>query len=211
MAIISTTEFKTFKNLSGSTYDTLIGLLIGAAQAEAERWCGRLFDSGSQTDTLNGSGSNILFLTRTPITAFTSLSVVASDGTSTAIDSTDYRYDATTGELRLIPESYGRIVQDDFGTVVNEQWGYGRAFPPGFRNIVAVYTGGYSSGTMPLDLKHAMYRYVDAMFQAFKDGGNEGLQYQSEDLGDYSYTKASATAMFDQFKALFKPYRGVTL
>ena len=207
MAIITTAEFKTFKGISASTWDTLIGMLIAAAQDEAERWCGRLFDEVADfNEPLSGNGSNKLFLSRTPVSDFSALYAIDDSGTQTLIDSGSYRW-TFDGTIVLLPESFGRVSSDQFGIVTDTRWGNQAVFTEGIENYSATYTGGYASGDMPPALKLSMYRYVDTLFQAYKSGGGEGLAYTSERLGDYSYTKAKAGEVFEQFRSLFATFK----
>ena len=210
MGIISTTEFKTFKGISGSTYDALIGTLIASAQAEVERYTGRNFDADSGVNEyISGDGTNRLFTKNFPITSVAQISIVDDSGSESVLDSSAYRANLETGEIVLLPDRTGRISRDAYGIVDCQDWSSPSVWPEGFRNINVEYSYGYDDGLNPPpdDLKFAMYRYVDALFQQFKDGGSESLQFQSETLVDYTYNRGNAASIFETFRHLFNAFK----
>lgn len=195
MAIISTTEYKAWRSISASTYDTILGVLIPAAQAALERYCERVFDSATFTDEAHdGNGSEWIIAKNTPITTMTSVETLDNNGTATVVASTDYRHDPLSGRIFRLGAGRGRIVRDSWGDIAYPEFGVQPCWPEGFQNILVTYVGGYSSQTMPTDLKLLMYKLVDALFFEVKDGitGNDPL-VSSEKLGDYSYTRATKT------------------
>jgi uncharacterized phiE125 gp8 family phage protein len=223
VAIISTAEFKTFRGISASTYDTLIGLLIGAAQAQAERYCDRTFDTATFTEKYNSSGTNTVVLRNTPITSITSVSLITPDGDTAAIDSSAYTVQLDSGVVKLASNLYGWTVIEDMDAS-ERRWGDLPGFPMGHQNIQVVYVGGYASNAMPSDLKMAMYLYVGLTFenalQAYTSSGTGGLgTFKSQTLGDWSYTLAGdggtitdslgrlVTIEFVKFQNWFNPFR----
>jgi hypothetical protein len=147
--------------------------LITAASRAVERYCDRTFASGTVTDTIDGDNSPRVFLSRPPITSITSVTVNGSALDNTYGDAWSFNPD--TGELL---RGDGK---DDprFAT-----W-----FPRGFRNVVVVFVGGYSS--IPEDVKEATIETVKHMHDLAKKTG----VYQSEAIGDYSYTLADPTRL----------------
>lgn len=205
MAVITTAQFKTYAGITVTTWDTLLGVLIPACQAEVESYCNRLFDTATYTETFDGDNSGQLQLSNYPITSITSVSYVGPDGTTVAMPSTSYRYEANTGLLTLVPVSYSKsTAYDTMGNPLNE-WTYGPRYNRGFQNYRVVYVGGYSS--MPADLQLAMYEYVASKFNPIKNGATADTNLLSESIGDYSYTRKDDTQLGDNVTRLFRTWR----
>ena len=185
MAIISRSEYKTYAGITDTSLDTVIDNAILSAQADLESYCGCAFDSATYTaEKYDGTGTPYLTLKNVPVTALTTVGIVY-DGTTTDLDSGDYRFDAVTGRVARIDASYGRVAVDDFGEIVSRQWSWWPKFPRGFRNVSVTYTAGYSAQTMPADLKQIMYEFVDAILARRRADPT----LQSETLGAYTYTR----------------------
>lgn len=212
MAIISTAEFKTYKTISVSTYDTLIGVLIAAAQEQVEDFCGRVFDTATFTEYASGDTSETIQLRNYPVASITSLAYVDNAGTATStFASTDFTFDPVTGLLRLAPVVNGRVVSDGFEDHTSVAYGPFPNFNQGFRNLKIVYVGGYGSNpayaAMPAGLKLAMYQFVDELFLAVKDGNAANGLFKSETLDAYSYDKGEVAETFSRFYQRFARYR----
>lgn len=168
-------------------------MLIPAVQAALERYCERTFDSTAYTDeAYDGTGSEWIVTKQVPITTLTSVETQDNNGVVTAVATTDYRMESTSGRIFRLGASRGRITRDSFGELSYPEFGVSPSWPAGFQNILVTYTAGYTSGSMPADLKLLMYRLVDAAFYEVKDGGYDPTM-ESEKLGDYSYTRAMKT------------------
>lgn len=191
MAVITVANYKTFKGISASTYDAILATIIAGAQSRAERFCGRLFDTATFTEKYSGNGSEILLLKNFPITSITSIT----ERDRGAYASTEYTFDADSGEVRLLGTSEGRFPADEYGEVGANQFGVSPCFPVGFRNLTVVYVGAYGSGAtaVPADLTLAMLQFVDYLFAPVKDGAIPDTSLKSETLGDYSYTRGDAS------------------
>lgn len=212
MAIISTQNFKDYRGITASTWDTLIGTLITNAQAQAERYCRRTFDTATFTETYDGSGAGVLILRNAPITSITSVSALSrnSDGTETAsaLSAGTYRFDADSGELFLVPRGLVKSFAFDSLGSPSPTWSRGASFTEGFQNYRVVYVGGYGgSYSMPADLKQAMYEMVDELFTPIYLGQGDSKQYQSETLGDYSYSRKAPEEYSALWKARLEPFR----
>lgn len=207
MAIISASDWKSYKGISASTYDTQLAVVIPAAQSAVEQWCGRVFDSATFTEKHNGNGWHRIVLKNAPITALTSITVVGPDGTSETVDSTTYTYEAETGIIGFQPASEGVLSVDEWGeSETDGAWDVSPKFSGGFQNISVVYTGGYSSGTMPAGLKLAMYQYVDVLMSQAVGGVGAGA-FKSERLGDYDYERMVGEESDALMVRLFGPWR----
>lgn len=211
MAIITTAEFKTWRGITTTDYDTLLGVLIPGAQKNVENWTGRTFDAATFTEYHDGNGSEMLFLHNPPVNSITSIAYVDSAGTATStFDSTDYAFDNDTGEVRLFDAVRGVVTTDDFGLVTDSPGVYPR-FVEGWRNVKVVYVGGYAAidayATMDLALKQAVYEYVNELFNASKDAAGDSTQFQSERLGDYQYARRTPEEVESAFRSRFMQFR----
>jgi hypothetical protein len=205
MAVISTAEYKAYSGITAATWDTLIGTLIANAQAQAERYCARSFDTATFTEMHNGGGTGFLLLKNAPITSITSVKHVATDGTKTTIESTRYKFDAATGELYLVPRGLAKTTSYDGLGVPFSNWTRGSGFVEGFQNYEVIYVGGYA--TAPSDLKQALFEMVDEMFRPIQMGTGDSKQYQSESLGDYSYSRAAVGDYRSIWQARLQPFK----
>lgn len=217
MAIITAAQYKTFKGISVTTYDAQLAVVIPAAQSDAERFCGRLFDTATYTETFSGDGSGFYLLKNAPITSITSLSYLTrnADGTetATALSVQSYRFDADTGELYLVPRgrAWGTF-SDQLGAPYVSGNFTSPSFSSNFGNYRVVYVGGYSS--MPADLQLAMYQYVDHLMALALASPGSPSNLTGETLGDYSYSrKADSESLGSSsiLQRLFGKFRRATL
>lgn len=204
MAIASTSDYKTYAGISGSTYDTRIGVLLTAAQSMMEEYCGRAFESASYVEYIDGCGSDVLIVKNPPITALTYIKVHLTPGDSpTAVDTSLYTYSTdSTGIIRYEPTTTARFAVDSYRDIQGDGFGIYPKFPKGFRSVEVSYTGGYTSGTMPAGVKLALYKIVDSLFAQTR----ADMSLNSETLGSYSYSRGGAQAFDDTMKVLLKPW-----
>lgn len=208
--LITATEYKTYAGISGSGFDTVIGVLIDVVSEQIRIWCGRDrttgFESGTKTEYYDGNDGAEIILKEWPVTALTSVDFVQDDGSLDSQTTTDFRYQASNGRFAYIGSLRGRFVEDQWGSVY-AGFGDTPAFPAGMQNIKVVYTGGFS--TIPDAIKYAAYRAIDIAFARRR----KDLTIQSESLGGYSYSRAQASpdvsyAMLDrEVIGLLAPFR----
>jgi hypothetical protein len=206
LAIITTANYKTYKGISASTYDGQLDVIIPAAQSAVEQWCGRVFDSASYTEKVNGNDWHRIVVKNAPITALTSITLIGPDGTSEVLDSSTYTFEAETGIIGFQPASEGVLSVNEWGESDSDGWDVSPKFSDGFQNLSVVYTGGYSAGTMPAGLKLAMYQYVDVLMAQAVAGVGTGA-FKSERLGDYNYERMTGEESEALMVRLFGPWR----
>ena len=203
--LVSTAEYKTWRGITGSSQDTLIAFLLGMSSAYVRRACGRNltngFESATRTETYSGTDETTIQLQEWPITSVTSVTQLFAGGSTQALDSTTYRFNADTGILSRIDAVRGRFAS--FGTdgaTVAGTWRPEPMFADGFFNFSVVYVGGYS--TIPADLHQAVCQLTDILYV----GRGRDPSLKSESLGQYSWTAADA-AQINQIKMdLIRPY-----
>ena len=159
-------------NLLNQVGTTLCGELLEAASDWVKLYTGKDFTSTVYAETYDGQGTSVMFLNQIPVTDIASVVIDDQDGTSTTtLDNTDddvFLYDGETGEVRFHPNA-------------SEDYAY---FPSGFRNIVVNYTAGYAA--IPEAINEAICQVAMALYRMGSSAQNPA--FQSEKMGDYSYT-----------------------
>jgi len=203
LAIITTTEYKTYAGISGSTYDAQLDVLIPALQDELERLTGRLFDTGTYTEYVDGSDSPTVSVNNYPVTSVTSVQLIdRAETVQYTYEATGYKIEASSGLIsRQTGGMWGTGGCDSWWAPLPYPMTFNRApvFPDGWRNIKIVYVGGYASNAMPAALKKLMY---DATATAFAQIGVD-LSMKSETLGHYKYDRGTVGGAVGNVWALF--------
>jgi len=151
--------------------------LITAGSEYIERYCNRVFASAVITDEVhNGYGFNSMFVRNPPITTLTQIEIISaysSTGSDTydTHEATKFLYDEQTGEINWKPGIW-------FGDTT------GGVFPKGFQNVMATYTGGYSS--VPEAVQLLCAEFVIEMYDSTLS--SDGID--KEKLGDYFYSRS---------------------
>lgn len=148
--------------------------LVQIATDTIQRYCGRVFAVETVSERLAGKGVSTLRLARRPIVSVESVLI----GTQ-AIPAEDFYIDADQGWLTLErgcwPESadHVRMIEDIAISRLNPR-----------ANITVQYTAGYNP--IPFDLQDACMSLCRAV--------NSGVDrsYQSQSIGDWSYTLGSS-------------------
>lgn len=208
MAIASTAEYKTYAGISGSTDDTVLGVLITCANDLITRYCNRSgFDSATYTERYDcGPGQATFTVRAPPITSITSIKRLVGTNDSVTLDSDTYTFDAASGIVYL----WGAAGYAD-------EWGMpgftpapmgprvGSMFSESKLQYQIIYAGGY--GTIPDGLKLALYRVVDGLWASRR----RDPALQSESIGAYSYSlsqgaNTGGVAFSPEVRALLVPY-----
>lgn len=139
---------------------------IDSLSQTIEKLCGRQFIARSYTENLHGTGTETLALAHRPVNSVTSIVTVSGAGsseTTSAVDATTYRVDTDAGIIELLDGIWAR----------------------GFRNVRIVYNAGYT--TVP----YGVLQIAREVLAEYWEGRNRSPAFQSESLGDYSYTRRS--------------------
>lgn len=168
------------EELSGTVSPSKIERKIKAATTAIEKYCGRIFAQQSYQEVINGSDSDILQITHTPIVG---TPTVLCDGV--AITDFEVR-DAEAGWLYR-ETGWARAAWVDWNI---EATHYDSHYP-----VFAVsYTGGYKlpgeqDTTLPADIEEAC---IVTVVQWIKRGKRD-LDVKSKKVGDFSLTYGGAT------------------
>lgn len=117
----------------GDTYQDKIDFCIEWITSRAESYIARKLESDTYTWYIDGNGASSIILPVTPVTAITSISIDASRSFTTNLETDEYYLNEQAGIVYL----------------------YHRYTPIGVRIIKVVATAGYTSDTLPGDLKMA--------------------------------------------------------
>ena len=198
MAIITASEYKTHRGISGTDYDAILAVIIPSKQAWLERQCGRAFDEVTYTDLAHdGSGSPDLWLKHWPASSVTAVKLLASDGTTSTVDSSSYRFVNSEFLHRDSGSEAAWEPRTPFGDYK------GSVFPEGDGNVLVSFTGGYA--TMPDDLKELMYQLVD---WGLEERGRNPVLGQSAD-GVIQRTRMSVADRRAMLADLVRPWKRV--
>lgn len=201
--LTSVADIKTYGGITGSGDDTLLGVLLDAAEQAIRDYCNRP-DGWTQdafTELVDGAGVNTFTVTNVPVASSPApvVKVYYTTTSSDTITATLYRFDPATGEFRYIS---GNAIGFEYG--YDDDAYHRPAWPEGFQNIEVAYTGGYA--TIPAALTQAA---KDAtLWLYWNRKGNKEMQ--SESIGAYSYTRWTPQAgqtLPPQVTALLDPYR----
>lgn len=194
MAIATTAEYKTYAGIGVTTYDARLDVLIPAVQQMIEGYTGRLFDTATFTEYLDGHDTDVLTVRNPPIASITSITSYATPtDTGVVLDSSLYTFNTDeSGVIRFQPSGFDQTNWGRFDSEQDESYRRFRQSPQfwrGFRNWKVIYVGGYGSSpaaaTMPLKLKLALYKLVTIELNTT----GSDLTLKSENLGSYSYDR----------------------
>lgn len=196
MALATITEYKAWRGIETTAWDTLLTLLVATATAEIERLTGRTaggFESATFTEVFDGDGSQTLQVANGPIASITS--ITSGNSNPTTLEATGYTHDSDRC-IMLIPfDAGGGIRSDDFGVSLPLA-SRSPSFVPGYQNVTVVYVAGYA--TIPADLKMVCYRFVDH----YMDSRGRDFEKVSEAIGNTNTTVRSS----DEFTARMLVY-----
>lgn len=157
--------------------------LINSASEFIESYCSRKFVSATYTEYYNGGNTNKLLLNQYPVTTLTS------------VQYWDY-------QSQGIIESYTE--HTDYELYSNDGYLYKvSGWSKGTKNYKVVYVAGYSTSTMPSDLKNACKEICKYLYN-LRD--KQGLSSETVDVRTLSYDKTlnvgipkNILAMLDQY------------
>lgn len=150
---------------------TLLASLITAAGDMIEKECRRTFAATTYTkQKCDGNGLSYLYADNFPITALSAIYVLEDDDTETTMASTNFEYEANTGEIRFKRNSSAAYA----------------VFPAGWQNIEVSYTAGFA--TVPALVQEACAQLTLCLYQA----GQRNALVVSESLGAFSRSYADA-------------------
>ena len=190
--IFNLARYKTYANISGYDYDTILTDIIEGVEKEIQNFLKHSLITSSYTETLDGSGSYKLMLREYPITAITSISEWDGDSWNTLTEGTDY----------------DRLVIVDQNHIELE----GKLFTESPNKYKVVYTAGYADAdSVPVDIKLAAYRLVKLAWDETPMGRSAlGVTSRSDSGGIESNTVLDKDERADIFKRI-EHYRNVNV
>jgi len=165
-SIINLNDFKTYKNISSTTYDSRIEQLIPYISSFIENYCGRKFSSTLYTEFRDANEASII-LNNFPLISISSVNL-STDGGQTytpLVENTDYYVDMENDSILAVNGVYIA-----YSAIT-------------FKSLKVLYTAGYSS--MPHDLKLCamdLLEYFKAAEYTAKEIGDAKEVYQLSGL-----------------------------
>lgn len=159
--------------------------LVSSASQAVERYCNRTFAVDTYTERHDGRGLSRIWLRQRPVV---SVAAVSSDG---------YDLDNTSGDAWTFNPDTGELLWSN-GL---DDPRFAARFARGFRNVEVTYTAGFD----PIPEPVATAVILTARWLA--DRMNASGAFQSERIGDYSYTLATqAGVLSDAAEMLLASY-----
>lgn len=183
-SLIALDEIKTYLNISGADYDTILEQLIDGVSWKFNAYTNRKLKARDLTEYYNGKGRNYLFTREYPINS-------DKDSIEIYVDS-DRDYGAGTkvdADTIIIDSDIGKITLEEDTFV---------CYPQGTK---IVYNAGYS--TIPYDLTEACRKQVKYEFLKWKDN-REGKNTVNIDAGSITF---SEEAMLPEVEQVLKRYK----
>lgn len=179
MSIVDLADVRLFHEINAND-ESAADALLTVADKWVKTYIGTAIESASYTERLSGDGTPLLKPRHWPITAVTTLTV-DEDSWSTLLST-----NATDSDEEVFLPAHGLWLEARYGSV----------FPSGVGNVVIVYTAGYTSATMPADLKHATTTLVHLLLsertkvgQGSRTIGPESINQILRDPNEYGIIK----------------------
>ena len=169
-------------HVNDTSKDALVRSLINYASAAAQREARRTLmpASTSITEFLDGDGTRDLKVSQYPIVSVTELY-------------DDINRDFTSSDL-LSSDDYEIYKENGIIRLYNSE----SMFSIGAKNVKAVYVGGYTSSTLPEDLKWAVLEYVTFLYSNRGSSGFSSVRFGS--LGKSYVPQAVPPAVLHVFR-----------
>ena len=143
--LITVQEFKDYKRISSTTYDTQLSILIPQASSFIKTYCGNSFNEYTSTDKVewfNGRGNTTYFVQEWPLVSVTTLEISTDGGT-------------TVEALTEGTDFYVNLEDDCIVSASSSFSPYG----PAVNSAKLTYIAGYT--TLPPELQLAAIELVD--------------------------------------------------
>jgi hypothetical protein len=184
------------------TSAALIDQLILEVQAQAERFCGRGFDSAVHDDRLSAYADGKVVVPHAPIDTGETTTVSCYAGsTETSVASSDYTIHAEPGIIQLHANAIA-LTDWDEGDGPRDRRLPSPRFPARARAVRVQYTGGFE--TIPADLEGAATRCVAT---AFLDRRTNKTLTSDQLQGRTKQRNAGPMAWRDMIETEFAPWK----
>lgn len=203
MALVTASEYKTSRGISGTDYDTRIGEAINAASAKIRTYCGRDlsdgFESAARTEEYDGTDTDTLLLREWPVSSIASVKMRTGAASGAAVygetlESSGYFADNRGRLIRVVGLSYAW----EHGGSSRPTWGSASA------GVQITYTAGYA--TIPDAIKEAVFSLMD---QWFDEAGRNTLSTQTESKGVVNVAQRPPMEVTAAIADMLSPWRRV--
>lgn len=189
--LITINDFKTYNQITDSTNDTLISMVISASWNYCEGYCNRKFESQTHTYYMKADTyEDCVFLDNTPITSLTAIEEF--------------------NGAQYIPFVTGSVSPQ-----INKQMIilYDNYLMKGLEYKIT-YVGGYTAQTFPIDLKVVMLEIATMMYNQSAPAGIARLGINNISIGSGASEGQSFTSFADMnlsWKFILDNYRVIKL
>ena len=203
------THVKAMLGITTTTDDTLLDALIDQASDLIRKYCGRIFEQETVTETLPGTGTTRLTLERTPIVSVASVKV-----NNSAI---------TASEFTIEDPDAGLLLRHDDGTPPSPaSWALPGRLSDGLslhlrhqsrsNNVEVKYVGGYkmpkdTKPDFPRDIEQACVDLVKATYLHRQDDP----RIRTQKIGDASETLVTEAQLPPAAKDILDRWRRIYL
>lgn len=198
--LITLTDFKTFNkmNLDETEFDSSINQCISASVDFTNNYCNRDFTSMSHLEWYQGSGYHTLYLDNMPIH---SVQLIQADSGMSVYDP------VTIYDLEIQPDSLIINQKDNSIRLTNGAYFY-KSYSD--RNILVNYNAGYTSDTIPQDLKQVMIEIATHFYNNSSNGTIARLGIKNTGFGSTTSESVSFLSfeeMNDSWKIILNKYK----
>lgn len=185
MAILILQNVKDYLNITDSSRDIQINLVLPMVDAAVERFTRRAINTVVLTgEQHNGRGTPYIFPRKSPIQSVEKFELIdPTDGTTVrTIGPDEFNIMTQTTTANSVGEFLALIGAQGIRNVFRHPWN-GPVLPTGINNINLDYTAGYFSGAIPPDIQLAALHTMEFHINQTSSG------LRSEKIGDYAQTK----------------------
>lgn len=194
MAILNTKQMAEYLKITNAESNKVLDIISRSVSLAMETYCNRKFESTRITEFHDGEGdSGVLLFNNPPIVAISGIydDPDRSFGSDTLFATSDYVIYASVGYVQLVSTSNSTLIPTDKSV-----------FSKGVGNIKSIYTGGYA--TVPVDVQLAALLWAAPQYKLV-DQKLHGVS--TLDRGGTLQTISNMAKMPDETKELIKPYR----
>jgi hypothetical protein len=174
MSLLTLAEVKQFiegSTTGTSTYDAQYNSLIDAVSQFANTYTGRQLKYNTFTSDYDGNGTTEIYVKVWPFNT-TSVDVFINSVRSFSTGTTTYKVPSTD---ILLYTDVGKIILD------------GYYFEEGRQNVRIIYTGGYSTSTIPYELRRACLELCQFYWNREMKKDRIGIRNESAEGGSRTY------------------------
>ena len=191
MSLCALADLKQYLGITTNSTDNALTALIGNASSFIERYCNRVFEAASYTETRNGNGADAIYMRNTPVIMVSSVSI---DGVAVPEAPDARSYGWVNDNHKVYLRGYARIDPSSAHSFTAAPG----CFRRGIQNVQIAYVAGFT--TVPVDVSQACIELIASKFakRGRIDKKSEVLAQQTTafDLSDMPASVKTALAQW---------------